>query len=73
MTYDIQLSSDGLPGKYGNEFNLDIDEAAAALLYYDEFSKRYSEETMIKFLKEMKLGYVMKGSRWSEFKITKNK
>ena len=71
MKFSIELYFNGLSEKYGNEFNLNIDEAAESLMYYNEFSNQYTDETMLKFLKEMKFGYVIKGSGFNEWKITK--
>ena len=72
MKFNIQLYSDGRPKKYGNAFGLDIDEAVDELIYYDTFSEQYSEEELKEYLEKMKVGYVMRGTAWSEFKITKH-
>lgn len=70
-TFNIELSSDGRPSKFGNEFGLNLEEAAESLLYYDIFSNEYTEEEMTDYLEKLKPGYVMRGARWSEIKITK--
>jgi len=71
MLFNIEHYSDGLIRKFGNEYNLDLDEAVEDLIYYDFFSEQYTEDELKTYLSELKPGYTMRGTRWSEFKITK--
>jgi len=35
MKFSIQLYSDGIPKKFGNEFGLDLKETIEELIYYE--------------------------------------
>jgi len=67
--FSITLSSDGRQSQFGNEYDLNIDEAVEELIYYDFFSEKYTLEELKKYLEEMKVGYITRGDRWFEFKI----
>jgi len=74
MSFNINLYSDGIPSKYGNVSDVSLEEAVDEMLYYDSISKKYTEEELTKILEDMKVGfqhYMMFGTRWSEFKVTK--
>jgi len=71
MKFNIEHYSDGLKRKYGNVYEVDLDEAVEELIYYDFFSNLYDEDGLTEYLTNLKPGYTMRGSRWSEFKITK--
>jgi hypothetical protein len=57
--------------KYGNETNLEIEDAVENLIYYDIVSSQYSEEELQDKLENMQSDFWI-GSRWCEIKITKN-
>ena len=66
-TFNIYHYSDGMTRKYGNETNLNIEDAVENLIYYDIVSSEYSEEELEKMQSDFWIG-----SRWYEIKITKN-
>jgi len=75
MSFDIEHYSDGRKSKYGNEYGLDLDATVEHLIYYDCISEKYDNDELTKYLTNMKTGfqhYRMMGTRWFEFKITKN-
>ena len=70
MTYNIEFYCDGVKSKYGNDYGLDLEEAVEELQGRAPFID-YSEEEITDMLVQMSEGYVMRGSRWHEIKITK--
>jgi len=73
-TFNICPNSDGIPSKYGNHYGIDLSEAVEELIYFDEFSEKYSEEELEAVLEAIKPGdYQCFGGRWSEFVVSKNK
>jgi|GEM_PF-2281690 len=70
-TFNIYHYSDGMTRKYGNENNLEIEDAVENLIYYDIVSSKYSEEELQDKLEEMQSDFWI-GSRWYEIKISKN-
>jgi len=76
MTFNLRLSSDGMPKEYGNVSNASLEEMIEELIYYNPISKKYDEDELHKILTEMKPGfenYKMFGDRYQEFKVIKNK
>lgn len=69
--FSIQNYTDGRPTIYGNAHNVDIEEAMESLYGTLAFRNK-TEEEIEEFLENMKQGYVMKGDRFSEIKITKH-
>jgi len=70
-TFNISHYSDGMTRKYGNETNLEIEDAVENLIYYDIVSSQYSEEELQDKLENMQSDFWI-GIRWHEIKITKN-
>ena len=69
--FNVEHYSDGRLAKYGNEYDLDLYDAVDDLIYYSQFSDKYSEDALLEYLEEMTIGYKMHGTRFSEIKITK--
>jgi hypothetical protein len=57
--------------KYGNETNLEIEDAVENLIYYDLVSSQYSEEELRSKLETMKSDFRI-GERWYEIEVSKN-
>jgi len=70
-TFNIYHYSDGMRRKYGNETNLEIEDAVENLIYYDIVSSEYSGEELQDKLENMQSDFWI-GIRWHEIKITKN-
>ena len=70
-TFNIYHYSDGMTRKYGNENNLEIEDAVENLIYYDIVSSKYSEEELRSKLETMKSDFRI-GDRWAEIEISKN-
>jgi len=72
--YNITCNSDGRPSKYGNHYGIGLSEAVEELIYFDEFSEKYSEEELEAVLEAIKPGeYRCFGSRWAETIVWGNK
>ena len=69
--FSVELYSDGIQGPYGNEYDLNIDDALNTLIYYDTFSEKYTANELYNYLNDMDTGYQLFGTRWAEFKLTK--
>ena len=70
-TFNIEQYSDGLLGAYGNHYGISLEEAVEELIYYNFWSEQYTEEELTEYLNKLSIDYHMRGTRWSEFKITK--
>ena len=70
-TFNIYHYSDGMTRKYGNENNLEIEDAVENLIYYDLVSSQYSEEELRIKLETMKSDFRI-GDRWYEIEVSKN-
>lgn len=70
-TFNISYYSNGLKRTYGDETNLEIEDALEILIDYDLVSSQYSEEELQDELENIQSVFWM-GSAFFEIKITKN-
>jgi len=70
-TFNISYYSNGLKRTYGDETNLEIEDALEILIDYDLVSSQYSEEELQDELENMQSVFWM-GNAFFKIKITKN-
>jgi hypothetical protein len=70
--YELQDYMDGISSPYGNYSNLSLKHAILICQGNSNFNE-YNEEELEEYLKSLEIGaYRMRGSRWSETKVTKS-
>lgn len=70
-TFNISYYSNGLKRTYGDETNLEIEDALEILIDYDLVSSQYSEEELQDELENMQSVFWV-GNAFFKIKITKN-
>lgn len=70
-TFNIYHYSDGKRMEYGNETNLEIQDAIENLIYYDIVNSKYSEDELENKLKNLDSDFCIR--KWGyEINVTKN-
>jgi len=71
--FNLERYSDGLKRKFGNEYEMPIEEAVESLMHSNEIAEKWTEDELTQMLVNMDYTYQMVGSRFSQIKITKTK